>query len=89
MTCLIHCPIILKIFIYNTLITILLPGAAVGRVVFSYESAQAWTGRGDPVILVRIETSPKDVAGAYLSVGLLTERGGMTSHAAVVARGCK
>ena len=63
------------------------PGAAVGRVVFSAGQAAEWTDRGEPVILVRIETSPEDVAGMQVSEGILTARGGTTSHAAVVARG--
>ena len=63
------------------------PGAAVGRVVFSAGEAAEWAGRGEPVILVRIETSPEDVAGMQISEGILTARGGTTSHAAVVARG--
>ena len=63
------------------------PGAAVGRVVFSADQAGEWAERGDDVILVRIETSPEDVAGMQVSRGILTARGGMTSHAAVVARG--
>jgi pyruvate,orthophosphate dikinase len=63
------------------------PGAASGRVVFSAEDAEAWCGRGEKVILVRIETSPEDIGGMHVSEGILTTRGGMTSHAAVVARG--
>ena len=63
------------------------PGAAVGKVVFSAEDAAAWAGRGEDVILVRIETSPEDVIGMSVSQGILTARGGATSHAAVVARG--
>ena len=63
------------------------PGAAVGRVVFSAYEAAEWAARGEPVILVRIETSPEDVAGMQVAAGVLTARGGMTSHAAVVARG--
>ena len=63
------------------------PGAAVGRVVFSAEDAAEWAGRGEAVILVRIETSPEDVVGMSVSQGILTARGGATSHAAVVARG--
>ncbi len=63
------------------------PGAAVGRVVFSAADAEAWAGRGEPVILVRVETSPEDVGGMDAAQGILTSRGGMTSHAAVVARG--
>ncbi|MDX1530349.1 MAG: pyruvate, phosphate dikinase [Rhodothermales bacterium] len=63
------------------------PGAAVGRAVFSAEDAEAWRERGEAVILVRIETSPEDVGGMDAAEGILTSRGGMTSHAAVVARG--
>ena len=63
------------------------PGAAVGKVVFSSEKAEAEKEKGVPVILVRIETSPEDVGGMSASEGILTSRGGMTSHAAVVARG--
>lgn len=63
------------------------PGAAVGRVVFSSEAAEEAEKNGDPVILVRIETSPEDVGGMSAAEGILTSRGGMTSHAAVVARG--
>ena len=63
------------------------PGAAVGRVVFSSEAAEEAETNGDPVILVRIETSPEDVGGMAAAEGILTSRGGMTSHAAVVARG--
>jgi pyruvate,orthophosphate dikinase len=63
------------------------PGAAVGRVVFTAEDAEAWAARGEAVILVRAETSPEDVAGMHAAKGILTTRGGMTSHAAVVARG--
>jgi len=63
------------------------PGAAVGKVVFSSEKAEEEAEKGNPVILVRIETSPDDVGGMSASEGILTSRGGMTSHAAVVARG--
>ncbi len=63
------------------------PGAAVGKVVFNSEEAERQHERGEPVILVRIETSPEDVGGMSASEGILTSRGGMTSHAAVVARG--
>lgn len=63
------------------------PGAAVGQVVFTAEEAEAWAGRGEKVILVRAETSPEDVGGMHAAQGILTARGGMTSHAAVVARG--
>lgn len=63
------------------------PGAAVGRVVFTAEEAEAWRERGEQVILVRMETSPEDVGGMHAAEGILTARGGMTSHAAVVARG--
>jgi pyruvate,orthophosphate dikinase len=63
------------------------PGAAVGKVVFSADDAEAAQARGEDVILVRIETSPEDVGGMNAAKGILTSRGGMTSHAAVVARG--
>ena len=63
------------------------PGAAVGQVVFDAETAEAWKANGKTVILVRIETSPEDIGGMDAAVGILTQRGGMTSHAAVVARG--
>ncbi|MYE46217.1 MAG: pyruvate, phosphate dikinase, partial [Chloroflexi bacterium] len=63
------------------------PGAAVGRVVFSAEQAAEWADRGEEVVLVRIETSPEDLAGMQVAQGILTARGGATSHAAVVARG--
>ncbi len=63
------------------------PGAAVGRAVFSAEEAEAWKARGERVVLVRVETSPEDVGGMHAAEGILTARGGMTSHAAVVARG--
>ncbi|NIT55386.1 MAG: pyruvate, phosphate dikinase [Aliifodinibius sp.] len=63
------------------------PGAAVGRVVFDSDKAEEEHGKGNPVILVRIETSPEDVGGMSAAEGILTSRGGMTSHAAVVARG--
>jgi pyruvate, orthophosphate dikinase len=63
------------------------PGAAIGRMVFHAEDAEAWKARGEKVILARIETSPEDVAGMHAAEGVLTTRGGMTSHAAVVARG--
>jgi pyruvate,orthophosphate dikinase len=63
------------------------PGAATGRVVFSAEDAEAWAKRGEQVILTRIETSPEDIGGMNVAEGVLTSRGGMTSHAAVVARG--
>jgi len=63
------------------------PGAACGRVVFSAEDAVEWHGRGHPVILTRLETSPEDIQGMTVAKGILTARGGMTSHAAVVARG--
>lgn len=63
------------------------PGAAVGRVVFFAEDAEEWASREEPVILVRSETSPEDIGGMDAAVGILTSRGGMTSHAAVVARG--
>ena len=63
------------------------PGAACGKVVFTAEDAKAWNDRGEKVILVRLETSPEDIEGMKASQGILTVRGGMTSHAAVVARG--
>jgi pyruvate,orthophosphate dikinase len=63
------------------------PGAASGRIVFSAECAEDWVKRGEAVILVRRETSPEDIGGMHVSQGILTTRGGMTSHAAVVARG--
>ena len=63
------------------------PGAAVGRAVFTADDAEEWVGRGEKVLLVRAETSPEDIGGMYASAGILTSRGGMTSHAAVVARG--
>jgi len=63
------------------------PGAAVGQVVFDAETAEAWRNKGKKVVLVRIETSPEDIGGIDAAVGILTARGGMTSHAAVVARG--
>ena len=63
------------------------PGAASGRVVFSAEDAETWVKLGEKVILVRIETSPEDIGGMHVAQGILTARGGMTSHAAVVARG--
>ncbi len=63
------------------------PGAAVGQVVFSAEEAEAWAKDGKKVILVRVETSPDDIRGMHAAEGILTSRGGMTSHAAVVARG--
>jgi len=63
------------------------PGAATGRMVLSAEEAVARTGRGEKVVLVRIETSPEDIQGMHVAEGILTGRGGMTSHAAVVARG--
>lgn len=63
------------------------PGAATGKVVFSAEDAEAWAQKGEAVILVRIETSPEDIGGMNVAKGILTSRGGMTSHAAVVARG--
>ena len=63
------------------------PGAACGKVVFTAEDAVAWNERGEKVVLVRLETSPEDITGMKASQGILTVRGGMTSHAAVVARG--
>jgi len=62
------------------------PGAATGKVVFNAEDAESWAGRGEKVILVRIETSPEDIRGMNAAQGILTSRGGMTSHAALVAR---
>ncbi|MCX7895974.1 MAG: pyruvate, phosphate dikinase [Thermoanaerobaculum sp.] len=62
------------------------PGAASGRVVFNAPDAEEWTARGEKVLLVRIETSPEDIKGMNAAVGILTARGGMTSHAALVAR---
>ena len=63
------------------------PGAACGKVVFTAEDAESWNARGEKVVLVRLETSPEDITGMKASQGILTVRGGMTSHAAVVARG--
>jgi pyruvate,orthophosphate dikinase len=63
------------------------PGAAVGKAVFTAHEAEAWAGRGERVILVRRETSPEDVGGMFVAQGILTATGGKTSHAAVVARG--
>ena len=63
------------------------PGAACGRVVFTAEDAVEWAARGEKVVLVRLETSPEDITGMKAAQGILTVRGGMTSHAAVVARG--
>jgi pyruvate,orthophosphate dikinase len=63
------------------------PGAASGKVVFSAEEAESWASRGEAVILTRLETSPEDIHGMHAARGILTARGGMTSHAAVVARG--
>ena len=63
------------------------PGAACGQIVFSAEDAEAWAAQGKKVVLVRLETSPEDITGMKVSQGILTVRGGMTSHAAVVARG--
>ena len=63
------------------------PGAACGKIVFTAEDAENWNARGEKVILVRLETSPEDITGMKASQGILTVRGGMTSHAAVVARG--
>jgi pyruvate,orthophosphate dikinase len=62
------------------------PGAASGKVVFSAEDAESWASRGEQVILVRIDTSPEDIRGMNAAQGILTSRGGMTSHAALVAR---
>ena len=63
------------------------PGAACGKVVFTAEDAKEWHARGEKVVLVRLETSPEDIEGMQVAQGILTVRGGMTSHAAVVARG--
>ncbi|MFB3067619.1 MAG: pyruvate, phosphate dikinase, partial [Planctomycetota bacterium] len=63
------------------------PGAVTGRMVFTAEDAEIWAGRGEKVVLVRNETSPEDIGGMHAAEGILTARGGMTSHAAVVARG--
>ena len=63
------------------------PGAACGKIVFSAEDAEEWAARGEKVVLVRLETSPEDITGMKVAQGILTVRGGMTSHAAVVARG--
>jgi pyruvate,orthophosphate dikinase len=63
------------------------PGAACGRIAFTADHAVEMAAKGDPVVLVRVETSPEDIAGMHAAVGILTTRGGITSHAAVVARG--
>ena len=63
------------------------PGAAVGRAVFNADDAEAWANKGEKVILIRNETSPEDIGGMHAAQGVITARGGMTSHAAVVARG--
>ena len=63
------------------------PGAACGKIVFTADDAEEWKARGEKVVLVRLETSPEDITGMKASEGILTVRGGMTSHAAVVARG--
>ncbi len=63
------------------------PGAATGKIVFHADEAEDWSAKGEDVILVRIETSPEDIGGMHVAKGILTSRGGMTSHAAVVARG--
>ncbi|MBO4266079.1 MAG: pyruvate, phosphate dikinase [Lachnospiraceae bacterium] len=63
------------------------PGAACGKIVFTAEDAEAWNNKGEKVVLVRLETSPEDITGMKAAQGILTVRGGMTSHAAVVARG--
>ncbi len=63
------------------------PGAASGRIVFNTQDAEDWSERGEKVILVRVETSPEDIGGMHVAKGIVTTRGGMTSHAAVVARG--
>ena len=63
------------------------PGAACGQIVFTAEDAEKWADKGKKVVLVRLETSPEDITGMKVAQGILTVRGGMTSHAAVVARG--
>jgi len=63
------------------------PGAALGKIVFTAEEAEAWAAKGEKIILVRKETSPEDIGGMHVAEGILTSTGGMTSHAAVVARG--
>ncbi|MBU7579742.1 MAG: pyruvate, phosphate dikinase, partial [Porphyrobacter sp.] len=63
------------------------PGAAAGKIVLDADTAEQWAGRGEKVILVRVETTPEDIHGMHAAQGILTARGGMTSHAAVVARG--
>lgn len=63
------------------------PGAACGKIVFTAEDAKVWNEKGEKVVLVRLETSPEDIEGMKAAQGILTVRGGMTSHAAVVARG--
>ncbi len=63
------------------------PGAACGKIVFTADDAEAWAAKGEKVVLVRLETSPEDITGMKVAQGILTVRGGMTSHAAVVARG--
>ena len=63
------------------------PGAACGKIVFTADDAEKWAAKGEKVVLVRLETSPEDITGMKVSQGILTVRGGMTSHAAVVARG--
>ena len=63
------------------------PGAACGKIVFTADDAEAWNAKGEKVVLVRLETSPEDITGMKVAQGILTVRGGMTSHAAVVARG--
>ena len=63
------------------------PGAACGKIVFTADDAVEWAERGEKVVLVRLETSPEDITGMKSAQGILTVRGGMTSHAAVVARG--
>src|SRR5262249_58336169 len=63
------------------------PGAAAGRAVFTSDEAEDRAAKGDRVILVRVETSPEDIHGMHAAAGIVTARGGMTSHAAVVARG--
>lgn len=63
------------------------PGAATGQIVFFADDAAEWAAGGKKVVMVRVETSPEDLAGMAVAQGILTARGGMTSHAAVVARG--
>jgi pyruvate,orthophosphate dikinase len=80
-------PVVLKAAIVLTKGLNASPGAATGRIVFTAQDAEAWHGRGEKVLLVRKDTSPEDIGGMVVSQGVLTSTGGMTSHAAVVARG--